>query len=393
MKKPRGPSGRAVSSCYTLPIMQKTIVALSSFAYRHIAKPIFFRFDAEDVHDSITSLGRLIGRMSLFVWLGKKIFLVQDTALSQEIAGMHFDNPIGLAAGFDYEAKVTRVLPAVGFGWSSVGTLSNQPYEGNERPRLGRLIKSRSLLVNKGFKNQGVRATLARLGTEPFTNPVGISIGVTNTATLATQEAAIADIVAAFTTAEQSAVPFNYYELNISCPNLHTPISFYAPESFDALLAAVTAKKLSKPLFIKMPIDRTDAEALALLAVVAKHPVAGVIFGNLQKDRTDPSFDPEEIKHATKGNFSGKPTEKRSNELIALAYKNYHEQLVIIGCGGVFTAEDAYKKIQLGASLVQMVSGLIYEGPQVVAAINLGLARLLARDGFASISEAVGKGT
>ncbi len=372
--------------------MRESFIALSSFFYRRVAKPIFFCFDAEDVHDSITSLGRLIGHVPPLVWLGKKIFLIQDTSLVQEIAGIHFDNPIGLAAGFDYEAKIARVLPAVGFGFSTVGTLSNQPYAGNERPRLGRLIKSRSLLVNKGFKNLGVSATLGHLGAEPFTNPVGISIGVTNTAELATQEAAIADIVAAFTAAEQSKVPFSYYELNISCPNLHTPISFYTPESFDALLRAVTAEKLGKPLFIKMPIDRTDAEALALLAIVAKHPVVGVIFGNLQKNRKDPSFDPEEIKNASKGNFSGKPTEKRSNELIALAYKNYGKQLVIIGCGGVFTAEDAYTKIRLGASLVQMVSGLIYEGPQVVAAINLGLTRLLARDGFKNISEAVGKG-
>jgi dihydroorotate dehydrogenase len=122
-----------------------------------------------------------------------------------------------------------------------------------------------------------------------------------------------------------------------------------------------------------------------------KYPVSGVIFGNLQKNKQDSSLDQKEVARFAKGNFSGKPTEKRSNELISLAYKTCGEKLIVIGCGGVFNAEDAYKKIKLGASLVQMITGMIFEGPQVISDINLGLVKLLKTDGYKNISEAIGK--
>jgi dihydroorotate dehydrogenase len=148
--------------------------------------------------------------------------------------------------------------------------------------------------------------------------------------------------------------------------------------------------KLKKPLFIKMPIEKTNDEVLNMLNVVVEFPVEGIILGNLQKDRKEPSLQKEEVKKFAVGNFSGKPTEKRSNELIAMAYKKYGKKLVIIGCGGVFNASDAYKKIRLGATLVQLITGLIFEGPQLVAQINLELPKFLQRDGFKNISEAIG---
>jgi len=128
-----------------------------------------------------------------------------------------------------------------------------------------------------------------------------------------------------------------------------------------------------------------------MFEVIIKYPIAGVIFGNLQKNKLDLSLDQSEVSRFTKGNFSGKPTEKRSNELISFAYKAYGTKLIIVGCGGVFSAEDAYKKIKLGASLVQMITGMIFEGPQVISDINLGLAKLLKADGYKNISEAIGK--
>jgi dihydroorotate dehydrogenase len=128
-----------------------------------------------------------------------------------------------------------------------------------------------------------------------------------------------------------------------------------------------------------------------MLKVISDFEVAGVIFGNLQKNRKDKSLNAQEVKKFPIGNFSGKPTEQRSNELIQLAYRKYGKQLIIIGCGGIFSAEDAYKKIRLGASLVQLVTGLIFEGPSLVAQINLELVKLLQKDGFSNISQAVGK--
>lgn len=370
--------------------MRKLAINICHYLYCNLAKPIFFLFDAEAVHNSITSFGELVGKIALLRRFVGKILRVENPDLDQELHGIYFQNPIGLAAGFDYEAKLTQVLPAIGFGFGTVGTITNQPYAGNAKPRLGRLKKSRSLLVNKGFKNPGVRETLRKLAGHKFEIPIGLSVGVTNTSKLSCQNEAINDIIEAFNVAENSNVPFSYYELNISCPNLQVSVEFYSPKNLDALLTAVTETKFSKPLFIKMPIDKTDNEALEMLKVIIKYPVQGVIFGNLQKNRNDPALDPAEVKRFSKGCYSGKPTERRSDELINLAYRTYGKKLTIIGCGGIFSPEDAYRKIKLGASLIQLITGMIYEGPQLIGQINTEMSSLLKRDNFKQISEAIG---
>jgi dihydroorotate dehydrogenase subfamily 2 len=359
--------------------------------YKWILKPIFFQFDAELIHSNFLAIGQFLGKYYITKKITGAFFYYKHRTLEQNILDINFKNPVGLAAGFDYEARLTQILPEIGFGFETIGTITNNPYEGNPKPRLGRLVKSQSLLVNKGFKNPGMKETLKNLEKKHFEIPVGLSIGVTNTSSLENQDEAIRDIVESFESAENSTVPFGYYELNISCPNLKVDIKFYSPESLDALLSAVTKKDLRKPLFIKMPIDKTDDEVLGMLKVIEKYPVGGVIFGNLQKNKNDPSLDPAEVARFSKGFFSGKPTEKRSNELISLAYKTSGKKLVIIGCGGIFSAEDAYKKIKLGASLVQLITGMIFEGPQLISDINLGIVKLLKADGYKNISEAVGK--
>jgi len=318
--------------------------------------------------------------------------------LEQNIAGTKFKNPIGLAAGFDYDGRLTQILPSFDFGFETIGTITNLPYGGNQKPRLGRLPKSKSLMVNKGFKNLGAVKTAEKLAGQTFKIPLGISIGQTNQkgkkierSEIRRRRTAIEDILSAFRIFEYSNIKSSYYELNISCPNLFGNISFYPPKSLDELLTSVDGLKIKKPIFVKMPINQTNNEILKMLDVISRHRIAGVIFGNLQKDRNDPSLDRKEVKKFKKGNFSGKPTEKRSNELIALAYRRHKGKLLIIGCGGVFSAEDAYRKIKLGASLVQLITGLIYEGPTLVAQINNELSTLLRLDGFKNINEAIGR--
>jgi dihydroorotate dehydrogenase subfamily 2 len=359
--------------------------------YKWILKPILFQFDAELIHDSFIKMGEIIGKSIITQKISSFFWNYKDSSLEQKIAGINFKNPIGLAAGFDYEGRLTQTIPEIGFGFETIGTITNNPYEGNTKPRLGRLIKSRSLLVNKGFKNLGIHKTLEKLTGEKFKIPVGLSIGVTNTASLSNQNEAILDIVKAFEVAENSKINFSYYELNISCPNLQTNVEFYSGASLEELLKAVTKNKLSKPLFMKMPIDKTNSEVLEMLKVILKYPVTGVVFGNLQKNKQDPSLDSAEVARFSKGNFSGKPTEKRSNELISLAYKTCGEKLVIIGCGGIFSSTDAYRKIKAGATLLELITGMIFEGPQAISDINLGLVKLLKKDGYKNISEAVGK--
>lgn len=359
--------------------------------YRLFGKPAFFTLDPEFVHDSAMKLGELFGKITLVRSFTSFLFKYTHPTLKQKIAGISFQNPVGLAAGYDYEAAFPQILPSIGFGFETIGTITNTESEGNEKPRLARLPKSRSLLVNKGFRNLGSKRIIEKLKNKKFEFPLGISIGTTNDAKIETLHEAIKDVIATFTAFEKSSVKNAYYELNISCPNLQTKVSFYDPKGLKQLLDAVAGLKLKKPVFIKMPIEKTDEEVIGMLDVIVKHSfVTGVIFGNLQKNRKDTSFVKEEIERMCKGNFSGKPTFKRSNELITLSYKKYGKKLVIIGCGGVFSAEDAYIKIRLGASVVQMITGMIFMGPQVISQINRGLVKLLQKDGFNSISEAVG---
>lgn len=366
------------------------IIEALSFFYKNITRRIFFLFDPELVHNFVTSQGELIGRFQTPTKFLSRLFSYKSPILKQKVAGIKFDGPIGLAAGFDYEAKLTQILAPIGFGFQTVGTITNLPYKGNRKPILGRLPKSKSLMVNKGFKNKGAREIAAKLIKLNFEIPLGISIGKTNISKRETQKNAIVDILQAFKVFEDSNIKNAYYELNISCPNLFGNISFYPPKNLDILLTAVDKIKLSKPVFIKMPINETDSQTLKMLDVILRHKIAGVIFGNLQKDRKNPAIVKEEIKWKF-GNFSGLPTQKRSDELISLAYKHCGDKLIIIGCGGIFSAEDAYRKIKLGATLLQLITGLIYEGPLLVAKINSELPRLLAQDGFKNISEAIGK--
>ena len=188
------------------------------WGYKNIAKPVFFRFDAEAVHNRMVSVGETLGGHPVFRRATQAVFAYQHPALRQTVAGIRFDNPVGLSAGFDYEARLINILPSVGFGFHTVGTVTNEPYEGNLRPRLGRLPKSRSLLVNKGFKSAGMKAGLERIAASHKTIPLGMSIGSTNTSypSFADQ---IQDVVQGFRQAIQADL-VDYYELNISCPNL-----------------------------------------------------------------------------------------------------------------------------------------------------------------------------
>jgi dihydroorotate dehydrogenase subfamily 2 len=329
---------------------------------------------------------------SSFIKSANKYLLKQDfPKLSQKLAGIEFDNPIGLAAGFDYEAQLTQLLPTLGFGLETVGTITNMNYEGNPPPRLGRLPRSKSLMVNKGFKSSGAKAVSKRLTGLDFEIPIGISIGRTNSPELKTQKDSIKDIISAFIKFEISKVKHSYYELNISCPNLiHGNISFYPPKNLKELLIDVDKLKLKLPVFVKMPIIKSDKETLKMLDVISKYSPKGVIFGNLQNNRNEELFHQDEVKYLSTGNFSGKPTYNRSNELIKLAYKYYKDRFTIVGCGGVFTGHDAFEKIALGASLVQLITGLIFQGPQLASQINFELSEQLDKRGIINIKEAVG---
>jgi dihydroorotate dehydrogenase subfamily 2 len=365
---------------------------VAGWFYRHVGSHFFFLFDSEPIHDFFLDLGEVMGRVPGIPALTAACFRIRHPSLKTTVAGITFENPVGLAAGFDHEAQLPRIIGAIGFGFESVGTITNGSYSGNPYPRIKRLVNSRAILVNKGFKSTGIDAVLKRLAGSRWPIPIGISLGRTNTTSHESHADAIADVVAAFQKTIAADLPFSYLELNISCPNLLKDISFYEPEKLEEMLGAVCALKLPKPLFIKMPIVLSDEKTLALLDVIVRYPVAAVIFGNLQHDRSHPAFDQKEISAFTgiKGNWSGMPCQNRSDELVRLTYRHVGDKLAIVGCGGIFTAEDAYRKVLFGASLVQLAAATIFEGPQIASEINLELPKLLKRDGFVSIKDAVG---
>ncbi len=364
------------------------LVNLTAWGYQSILKPVLFRFRADVVHESFSQMGELLGRTPTKN-LMRAAWSYSDPRLEQNVAGIQFLNPVGLSAGFDYQAQLSKITPALGFGWHTIGTISIGAYSGNQPPMLARLPHSQSLWVNKGFKNPGAKAIIEKLGTNDFAIPTGISIGATNRE-YGSREEQIAEYCLAFQEFEDSGLRHQYYELNISCPNLKTGFGFYEPAALRQLLTAVQKLKLSRPVFVKMPIDQEMKDFLKLVEIIAEFKLSGLIVGNLTKDYGNPALFQVEAQKFTKGGFSGKPTVARSNEKIRAAYRLAGRELAIIGTGGIFTGADAYEKIKRGASLVQLITGMIYQGPQVIGQINRELVQIVKKDGFSHVSEAIG---
>ncbi|NCO12570.1 MAG: dihydroorotate dehydrogenase (quinone) [Candidatus Pacebacteria bacterium CG_4_10_14_3_um_filter_34_15] len=357
-------------------LIKQIIFSIFHFLYVNLLKKIFFLFDAEFIHNLITSVGKGLGKNTIFQFLTATFFSFSSTNLERKFDGITFKNPVGLSAGFDYNGELTGILPSVGFGFHTIGTVTYEAYEGNKKPRLGRYLKSQSLLVNKGFKSLGAKVIAKKLTGLNFSIPTGISIGSTNKH-YDSNENQIKDILKTFSIFEKSKIKHQYYELNISCPNTFGGEPFTTPNKLKSLLDSLEKLNISKPIYVKMPIDQSKKETLLMLQIIDKYHVAGVIFGNLTKDKTNPDVNPIDLKHwkHAKGNLSGKPTWNRSNELVALTRKNFKNRFTIIGTGGIFTGEDASKKINYGADLIQLITGMIFEGPQTIGQINLKLSQ------------------
>ena len=245
-------------------------------------------------------------------------------------------------------------------------------------------------MVNYGLKNIGAKLVNERISASHSTTPIVVSIAKTNSAATCDDETGIADYAASFKqVAEQAKVAM--IEINISCPNAFGGEPFTGPERLEKLLQALDAVPCSKPIVVKMPINLAWPEFRDLLDVILRHRVAGVTVGNLNKDRSSNKIH-DTIPAGLKGGISGKPTYDLCNELISKTYQYCDNKLVIIGVGGIFSAQDAYEKIKRGASLVELITGMIYEGPQLIGEINAGLVKLSQKDGFKNIKEAIGSG-
>jgi len=372
-----------------------TIIYTTKFLYKYFLKPILFIFDPETVHNLVINLGQQLGKSKFSKKLLNRTYNSNHPTLSQELFGITFKNPVGLAAGFDYNGELTQILGSVGFGFQSIGTVTFSDYEGNKAPRLVRLPKSKSILVNKGFKNDGIKKVLNKnIQNWEEAYQVGISIGATNSPDCTTPQSQIEDIVNSFRFLKIHRLynKLAYLELNISCPNVLGSGSLADPNHLKQVLEGIKKLEIRKPLLVKLQLEIPWKKARELIQIMIDYKVDGVIIANLLKRRNATLFEPKELDTVRflKGNFSGAPTKDFSNELIEKAYKEFGHKIKIIGLGGIFNAQDAYEKIKRGASLVQLITGMIYEGPQLIAEINMGLEKRLKEDGYKNIKEAVG---
>ncbi len=361
-----------------------------AFLYRHAFKPIAFRFDPEMVHDRMTTVGEWMGHHASARALARVLWNYTHPALVQRLLGMEFLNPIGLTAGFDKDGHLTEILPDIGFGFAEIGSVTGKPCAGNAKPRLWRLPKSQSLLVYYGLKNDGCEAVASRLRVRERTIPIGVSVAKTNSPETCQTQEGIRDYTFAF---ERVLPVANYVTINISCPNAFGGEPYTSPELLEQLLFSIDAIETHKPIFLKMPVDLSVGELETLVEIASAHRVQGLIFSNLTKRRDRPEIKPDEPIPFSKGGLSGKPVFRASNELLCHFYRHVGKRFVLIGSGGVFSASDAYEKIRCGASLVQLATGMIFQGPQLIGQINKGLVSLLTRDGFSSIHEAIGSST
>lgn len=355
------------------------------FFYKYLLKPIFFLQDPETVHDRVVRLGKLLGSRPLTRKMTALKLGYKNKALEQTIAGIHFDNPIGLAAGFDKNAELTDIIPSVGFGFIEVGSITGQPCPGNPKPRLWRLPKSEGLVVYYGLKNDGAESISKSLKGKYFSIPVGISIAKTNSKETVELEAGINDYLEA---AKRFVDIGDYLTINISCPNAFGGQPFHEADRLARLLSAIDTVQTKKPIFLKISPDLYRQQLDAIISVSEKHRISGFICTNLTKDRNNKQLIDKNIPQD--GGISGKIMTGLSNKMISYMYQKTNGRYIIIGCGGVFSAEDAYQKIKAGASLIQLITGMIFEGPQVISQINQGLAQLLKKDGYTNISQAMG---
>jgi dihydroorotate dehydrogenase len=353
-----------------------------------LLRPFFFAVDSERAHQlAIDALKMLQATTPVMP-------PPSDTRLSCILWGVHFPNPVGLAAGYDKNAAVPLAWPAFGFGFAELGTITAKAQPGNPKPRIFRLEQDAALINRLGFNNDGATAVAQRLThllpshrSHPI--PLGFNIGKSKVTSL---EEAADDYLESL----ERLFPFaDYLVVNVSSPNTPELRKLQEPERLGRLLEtlqvrnqqlATYANRPPKPLLVKIAPDLTDAEVIEVARVALAVGVSGLIATNTTITRP--------VLHSPiheEGGLSGRPLATRATEVLRILFRTVEGKLPLIGVGGIFSAEDAYARIRAGASLVQVYTGLIYQGPLLPRRIVSGLSRLLTRDGLPHLRNAVGK--
>lgn len=350
-----------------------------------LIRPLIFKAssDPETMHRAMMKLLQIAGGITPLSWLERQMFDFQDERLKQKVFGMEFKNPVGLAGGFDKHAEGLQGLANLGFGFLEIGTVTRFAQPGNPRPRIFRLEQDQALINRMGFNNQGADFLAAKLLKSKKLNvPLGINLGKSKITDLSQ---AAQDYLYSFSKLYDYG---DYFVVNVSSPN--TPgLRQLQDKGFlvDILsgLEDFRAKQaVTKPILVKTVVDLPLQAIDEILEVCKNQNIDGLIISNTLISREGLKTHTDEA-----GGLSGKPIRQKSTEYI----KHIHRQMPdmpVIGVGGIFGAEDAYEKIKAGASLIQIYTGLIYEGPGLIKKINRGLVKLMQRDGFKNIGEAIG---
>ncbi|MFW5706412.1 MAG: quinone-dependent dihydroorotate dehydrogenase [Bacteroidota bacterium] len=343
--------------------------------YKKIIRPLLFLLPPETVHHVVVKMlhaGYVIpGVKQMISWACR----VNDPLLETELFGIRFPNKVGLAAGFDKQANLYNHLSAFGFGHIEVGTVNPLPQPGNPKPRLFRLKKDQALINRMGFNNPGVDAFVKNLRKNKPNIIIGGNIGKN---TLTPNDEAIADYLACF----EKLYPWvDYFVINVSCPNIEGLGKLQDKDELiriiDTINAANNTKPKRRPVLLKISPDLTEEQLDDTLAVVKKTGIDGIIATNTTTTRQGLSTSESEINNIGRGGLSGKPLRERATAMIASIVQKTGGTIPVIGVGGIMSAKDALDKLEAGASLVQIYTGFIYEGPGLVKRINQAVLNYL----------------
>jgi dihydroorotate dehydrogenase len=339
--------------------------------YQYLIKPFFFLFDPERAHyllaDLITFFMRIPGVPVLFRW----IYGYEHPQLTRTVFGIEFPNPVGLAAGFDKNALLIDEFSNLGFGFIEVGTVTPKPQDGNEKPRLFRLPADAAIINRMGFNNDGLAAIKQRLQVRQSKIIIGGNLGKNK---LTPNEEAEEDYCLGF---EALYEVVDYFVVNVSSPNTPNLRALQEKEPLRHLLIRLQTlndeKPKPKPILLKIAPDLSNDQLDDVIEIVMSTGIAGIIATNTTLSR-EGLLSADTLKNE-QGGLSGKPVQNRSTEVIAYIHQNSNGKIPIVGVGGIHSAEDAIEKIRAGASLVQIYTGFIYEGPGLIKKINQGIVQ------------------
>jgi dihydroorotate dehydrogenase len=341
--------------------------------YKLIIRPILFLFDPEKVHYFIFSLIRFLCKIPFIPKVFRKLYQVDDKKLTRNLFGLHFTNPVGLAAGFDKNGVLYNELANFGFGFIEIGTVTPIGQVGNPKKRLFRLKDDQGIINRMGFNNDGVEAAIKNLKKNKHKVIIGGNIGK-NTETKS--EDYTQDYLEVF----RELHPFvDYFVLNVSCPNVGSHAKLNDKKYLLELITECQNQnnlfQIKKPILLKIAPDLNTAQLDEIIALVAETKIDGVIASNTSTTRDNLKVSQERLKEIGNGGVSGQPIKNQSTKVIKYLADTSNKSFPIIGVGGIHSAEDALEKLNAGADLVQIYTGFIYEGPSLIKKINKALLK------------------